>query len=81
MSDMEELLDLVDGFDPDIESYEDLVKAILDWHRNKINSLELCTNIDCDSGRVVTDKVSEDGKFVLADCPECGGRGFRQPTQ
>ena len=41
------------------------------------DDLELCGNISCDGGRVVTDVVAENGKFILADCPKCGGRGFK----
>lgn len=31
-----------------------------------------CTNLNCDNGKVITNEVTKDGRFVLAPCPECG---------
>jgi hypothetical protein len=42
-----------------------------------IDKLELCTNINCDRGKVVTDEVTDEGRFVLKDCDVCNGRGFK----
>ena len=41
-----------------------------------IKNIYLCDEKMCDDGKVVTDEVTEDGKFVLKDCPKCQGRGF-----
>jgi len=42
-----------------------------------IDRYELCTNINCDKGKVITSRVTEEGRFELDDCSECKGRGFR----
>ena len=45
--------------------------------RNIADRLVLCTNINCDKGKVITDRVTSEGRFELDDCPECGGKGIR----
>ena len=41
-----------------------------------IDEIELCKNIMCDKGKVVTRRMAASGKFILEDCPKCKGRGF-----
>ena len=41
------------------------------------DDFELCQNINCYKGMVLTDKVADDGKFIPENCPECCGRGFK----
>lgn len=41
-----------------------------------LDDLELCHKIECDGGKVVTNRITKDGKFILEDCPNCKGRGF-----
>ena len=43
-----------------------------------LDDIQLCTEIMCDKGSVITDVVSEDGKFFLKKCPKCDGRGFHK---
>ena len=43
-----------------------------------LDDIQLCTAIMCDKGYVMTDQVSENGKFILKKCPECDGRGFHK---
>jgi len=43
----------------------------------KLDDIELCKEINCDKGKVITNKVSEDGKFELDNCSVCKGRGFK----
>ena len=42
----------------------------------RVKDIYLCDEKMCDNGKVITDKVSEDGKFLLKDCPKCNGKGF-----
>lgn len=38
--------------------------------------ITLCSYINCDKGKVITDKVTCNGMFFLKDCPKCEGRGY-----
>ena len=44
--------------------------------RYTLDDIKLCDHAQCDKGKVITDRVTEDGKFELDDCPVCDGKGF-----